>query len=295
MANNIPTIASVFVSRTALILFLTTAMVSVASGQTTLTASRVSENIFQISGAVDEIGVLVGKDGVLLVDGGYMETFPAVDSVLKTLSPVPPRILINTHWHHAFANPAFGANTVIIAHENVGKRLRQANLMFRREIPPQPPSGWPLVTFSDSLSLFFNGERISLHYLPRAHTDGDIVVVFHGSNVVMTGDVFVPHAPWTDYPSGGDFLQTIRAVERLLVLVPKSAKIIPGHGHLCSYQDLQEFKMLLTENLEHVRALKASGKTLEQIQAEGVPQKWKNWITDVPESLFLESIYKAVQ
>src|ERR687896_509481 len=95
-----------------------------------------------------------------------------------------------------------------------------------RLVPPQAPMGWPIMTFKDSLTVHFNGERITLVHLPRAHTDGDVAVVFHGSKVVMTGDVYVPHLPWIDLASGGRLDGLVRAIELLLRITPPDAKIV---------------------------------------------------------------------
>ena len=61
----------------------------------------------------------------------------------------------------------------------------------------RPITEMPLNTFFEAgRDFYFNGEAIFLYHVPNAHTDGDIVVYFRGSDVVVAGDLFVT----TTYP-----------------------------------------------------------------------------------------------
>lgn len=49
-----------------------------------------------------------------------------------------------------------------------------------------------------------NGEAVFLYHEPNAHTDGGSIVLFRGSDVVVTGDLFTPGAyPFLDVDHGG--------------------------------------------------------------------------------------------
>jgi hypothetical protein len=62
--------------RLALLVVLTAGAVSQAQDEfKPITVTHVQGSVYLLDGAVDEIGASVGNDGVLLVDGGYMETF----------------------------------------------------------------------------------------------------------------------------------------------------------------------------------------------------------------------------
>src|SRR5688572_12502595 len=97
-------------------------MAAQAGGQQTdqpirrLTSTHVAGSVHRIDGAVDVIGASIGTDGVLLVDGGYPGTVGALRAELRRLGAVTPRILVNTHWHHAFANDSLASTAVIVAH-----------------------------------------------------------------------------------------------------------------------------------------------------------------------------------
>jgi cyclase len=259
-----------------------------------ITVTYVQGNVYVIDGAIDEIGVSVGKDGILLVDGGYMETFPGVRKAIKGLGKGTPKFLINTHWHHAFANEAFGSSTVLISHHLARERLQHENTMYTYKVAAQPSIAWPVITFDETLTIHFNGEEISLIYLPQAHTDGDIAVIFHQSNVVLTGDVFVPSIPGIDTASGGTVAGLQAGIDKLLQIVPKDARIIPGHGRVSTYPDLLAFRQLVADSVQFVKSELSAGKTLAEIEAAGVPDKWKKWEKEVPQEMFVESIYKQL-
>jgi cyclase len=260
-----------------------------------ITVTHVQGSVYVIDGAIDEIGVSAGKDGILLVDGGYMETFPDVRKSTKSFGKGMPKFLINTHWHHAFANEAFGSSTVLISHSLARARLQHENTMYIYKVAAMPSIAWPVITFDETLTIHFNGEEISLIYIPYAHTDGDIVAIFHQSNVVMTGDVFVPSIPGIDTATGGTVAGLQAGIDKLLQIVPKDAKIIPGHGRVCAYSDLEAFRELVAESIQFVKSEIRAGRSLEEIKAAGVPQKWKSWEKGVPQEMFVEGIYKVLK
>src|SRR5207253_11129564 len=72
--------------------------------------------------------------------------------------------------------------------------------------PPQFPVGaWPTETFNQSRkSIYLNGEGIEVLHQPNAHTDGDAIVFFRRSDVVVAGDVFdTMRFPVIDIAKGG--------------------------------------------------------------------------------------------
>lgn len=134
------------------------------------------------------------------------------------------------------------------------------------------------MTFDDSLSVHFNGEEIKVIHVPSGHTDSDSLVFFTKSNVVHMGDqFFCGRFPNIDMNGGGDVRGYIHNVEQAIEKMPPDAKIIPGHGPLGSITELKEFRAMLVATAGFVERAIAAGKTLEQVEAEGLPEQWRAW------------------
>ncbi|MCA9520007.1 MAG: MBL fold metallo-hydrolase [Myxococcales bacterium] len=243
---------------------------------------KVAGNVFWLTGAGGNIAVSRGVDGLLMVDDQFMPLAKKIEAALKGLGNGPLKFVLNTHWHgdHTGSNPHFGKTALIIAHRNVRKRLtrEQVKKYFKRTIKPLPKSGWPVVTFRQSISIHFNGEEIEVIHLPRGHTDGDSVIFFRGSKVVHVGDLFfVDRFPYVDVDSGGTVEGYLADVRWLLGHIPAGYAIIPGHGAVATLADLKRFEGMLAETIGRVRGWMKANKTLDQMRAAGLGAKWKGW------------------
>jgi glyoxylase-like metal-dependent hydrolase (beta-lactamase superfamily II) len=159
-------------------------------------ANRLSDSVYELEGAGGNIGVLVGKDGVVLVDSQFAVLTPKIKQAVAKLSGKPIRYVINTHWHgdHVGGNENLAkGGSVIVAHDNVRKRMsvEQFNAMFNAKIPASPAGALPVVTFTDEVSLHINGETVHIFRGGPAHTDGDAVVHFVNATVVHMGDTMM--------------------------------------------------------------------------------------------------------
>src|SRR2546421_433309 len=69
----------------------------------------------------------------------------------------------------------------------------------------RPAASWPTDTyFPEEKDIYFNGEAVMLYHEPNAHTDGDSIIFFRKSDVVVAGDTFVTTSyPFIDQASGG--------------------------------------------------------------------------------------------
>jgi len=122
------------------------------------------------------------------------------------------------------------------------------------------------------------GEEIKVIHVPSGHTDSDSLIFFTKSNVVHMGDqFFCGRFPNIDLGGGGDVRGYVRNVEQAIGKIPPDAKIIPGHGPLGTIEDLKAFREMLADTSSFVEKEIASGKTMDQVKAEGLPEKWKSW------------------
>ncbi|HWM90921.1 MAG TPA: MBL fold metallo-hydrolase [Thermoanaerobaculia bacterium] len=243
-------------------------------------AAPVAGKVYLLQGAGGNIGVSVGSDGLLIVDDEFAPLAEKVRAALKGLKSGELAFVLNTHWHydHTGGNETFGREATIVAHENVRKRMEKGQMLRGDQVPPSPPHALPVITFDESVSVHFNGEEIRVLHFPQGHTDGDGIVFFTGSNVVHMGDhYFAGFFPFVDLESGGSLAGLTANIEKVLGQIPDDVKIIPGHGPISSKADLQAYLGMLRETTAHVRGRIDAGKDLKAIQAEGLPEKWKDW------------------
>ena len=263
-----------------------------------ITPVHVAGNVHMLKGAGGNIGVSVGKDGLLMIDDQFAPLAGRVQAALKNFNKGSLKFILNTHWHsdHTGANEIFNKLAPIISHTNVRKRLTQTIKRGKRVFKPRPKGALPVVTFDKSLSIHFNGEEIKVIHYPTGHTDGDSVIFFTKSNVVHMGDhMFSGWFPFVDLSTGGDVEGYTKNVAAILAKIPSDAKIIPGHGPLSDVKDLKKFHGMLTETTTIVRKQIQTGKTLAQVKTKGLPAKWKSWAWRfISVDRWVTTIYKSL-
>lgn len=260
--------------------------------------THVAGKVYMLEGRGGNIGVSVGDDGVMMIDDQYRPLAGKIKAAIEKLGGGAPKYILNTHYHgdHTGGNPEFGEDGTIIAHKNVRVRVSTPQTIFGRTVEPLPKEGWPVITFEEGLSIHFNGEEVRIHHLPAGHTDGDSVAYFTKSNVLHMGDhVFMGMFPFVDLEHGGDVEGMARNVKKMLGMIPADAKIIPGHGPLCSVDDVKTYHRMLVETTERVRKGMKAGKDLDALKAAGVPDEWKPWGNGfIQTDRWVETVYASL-
>jgi glyoxylase-like metal-dependent hydrolase (beta-lactamase superfamily II) len=169
----------------------------------------VSESVSMLVGEGGNIAVSVGGDGTLMIDDQFAPLTPKLLSAVEELGGGPVRLVINTHWHsdHTGGNENLGrAGALLFGHDAVRERMstEQFTAAFGRRTPPSPEEALPVVTFSETLSLHWNGDAIRAVHVANAHTDGDSIIHFTGADVIHMGDTFFNGMyPFVDVSAGG--------------------------------------------------------------------------------------------
>lgn len=235
--------------------------------------SQLTDHVYMLTGAGGNIGLSAGEDGVFIIDDQFSPLHDKIIAAIAEISDQPVRFVINTHWHgdHTGGNEAFGdKGSTIVAHDNVHKRMSTDQYIkrFDAEVPAAPRAALPIVSFNDQLSLHLNGESVTAYYQRDAHTDGDSVVHFAGSNVIHMGDTFFNGTyPFFDLSSGGSIDGLISASQFTITLANDDTQIIPGHGPLANKTDLQAYHDMLVQVRSLIKVHVDAGKTLEETQA----------------------------
>jgi cyclase len=294
---------------------------------TPINVLHVQGNVYMLVGATGNIAVQVGNDGLLMVDTGSAQmtdqVLATIKQVAKPVTSKPLRFIINTHFHpdHTGGNEKARAAGATITGGNVAGNIQDAaegaaiyaheNVMRRMSAPTgakaSTPSGaWPTDTYyGEEQELFFNGEAIQMFHPKSAHTDGDSIVFFRRSDVVMTGDIFMTTSyPIIDVQSGGSVNGVIDALNFILDLTIPAEKqeggtmVIPGHGRLCDEADVVEYRDMLTIIRDRVQDMIKKNMTLEQVKTAKPTRDYDPlygstsgfWTTD----MFVEAVYKSL-
>ena len=109
--------------------------------------------------------ILVGDDGVLLVDTSVAQMGAKIKAAIAKISDKPIRLVINTHAHadHFGANEAMAkGGALIVAHDKLRERMAKGFTAFNQTIPPSPPAALPTVTYADAMTIHFGGETVEL-------------------------------------------------------------------------------------------------------------------------------------
>jgi cyclase len=249
--------------------------------------------------AVFHTVVLVSPEGYLLVDHPEAAANPAIQKALESIGGRRPvKFLLNTHWHydHVGGNAIYGPDAIIVAQENVRKRMmtKQTPFWSPKPIGPYPERAWPVITFRDMVTVHFGGEDVEMDHYATGHTDSDSVVYFARGNVVDVGDLF-----WSKgYVAGGADMEGIaRSLSDVLDRTNDSTVVLTGHTKMSNRRDLAQYVALLKETIALVRKEIAAGKTEKEIASAGLPKFWEPWFAPerVPsESDFMQQVYASV-
>lgn len=251
--------------------------------------------MYMLVGAGGNIAVQIGDEGVVMVDTGVEGASDAVLAAIRALTDKPIKYIINTHAHpdHVGGNAAIikaaggqrtdsggGAGAGLQQNQNGVMVFAHQNAVDRMMFPPAGRTPYPEFAVARSSfitsdkQLHFNGEAIELWWHPSAHTDGDILVYFPRSDVLVAGD-FVQTAtfPVLDPEAGGRLQGVLNGLNQIIDLaVPQfnqigGTRIIPGHGWLCTESDIVELRDMGTIVRDRIQHMIQKNMTLEQVKA----------------------------
>ena len=203
--------------------------------------------------------VLVTNEGVVLVDDKFEIDHENIMAQLKKITNQPVKYVINTHYHadHSGGNPKLQA---------LGAQVVTSQQARDKMVEVKQP-GQANITLENSVRLFVGGKRIEVYRFGRAHTDGDIVVLFPDHRVLSAGDMFTvgdATPQLIDYAGGGsarDWPVTLDGVLKL-----DFDQVVPGHGVVVAKQELRKFRDSTMSLKNRVRDMIAKKSTKAEIE-----------------------------
>ena len=290
----------------------------------------VQGKIFLIGGAGGNISVQVSDEGTLLVDTGDAAATDKVLAELKKIEIRPIRWIINTSadLDHTGGNAkiaktgtanavgggggagggpgganAFNGNSAsILAFQNTLNRMSAPTGKTASRVVDD----WPTDTFfTPRKNFWYGGEPIEMWHEPSAHGDGDILVFFRKSDVIVAGDVIAADRyPYIDAKSGGSIQGIINGLNQIVAMaVPEynqqgGTRVVPGHGRIMNQSDVVEYRDMATIIRDRIALLARQGKTLAEIKALHPTLDYDGnygsttgaWTTE----MFIDEVYKEV-
>jgi cyclase len=234
--------------------------------------NKLSANLYTLEGQGGAIGVLAGPDGVLMVDSQFAPLTDKIVAAIKQINPGPIRFLINTHVHgdHTGGNVNLGKMGVtIIARPQLRARLEKPNPgAGGAPGTPTPAEGLPLLTYDAPMTFHMNGEQVQLIPIPAAHTDGDTLVKFVNTDVIMTGDFYRSLGyPNIDRANGGSLNGMLAGLNKIIELSGPSTRIVPGHGAVVDRTAVAAHRDILVGVRDKIAPMVKKGMTLDQVVA----------------------------
>jgi glyoxylase-like metal-dependent hydrolase (beta-lactamase superfamily II) len=247
---------------------------------------HVAGNVYMLTGDGANIAVQVGPQGALVVDTGSGKLADKAVEAIAKLSPKPIQFIVNTSFHSdhtggnaklqaAGADPSLTGSFFSAQFADAGKGatiIGQVNTQVHME--QQKMAAAPSDTFvEDRRRKYHNDEAVEI-FPQNAVTDGDSVVHFRHSDVIVAGDIFTTtQYPFIDVKNGGSVQGEIQALNFILdrtVYVHDEeggTMIIPGHGRVTDEWDVAEYRDMLVIIRDRVQSMIRSGATLQQVLA----------------------------
>ncbi|GCD48011.1 MBL fold metallo-hydrolase [Streptomyces paromomycinus] len=245
---------------------------------------------------VPNIGVIGGRDAVLVVDTGMgLRNAEAVREFATDYARGRRLYLTTTHFHpeHAFGAQVFVGAATYLVNRDQAEDLRERGPgyleMFRQlgepvarrlagVVPARPDR-----VYGHAHDLDLGGRVVRLRATGRAHSRGDQVIEVPDAGVLFTGDLveagqfaifpwFPPHD--TDV-SGTRWLAVVR---RLADRAPRI--VVPGHGAVGGPQlltDVRDYLELLRHETWTRRDAAVGGQAIADEVAELMIRRYPQW------------------
>jgi glyoxylase-like metal-dependent hydrolase (beta-lactamase superfamily II) len=263
----------------------------VASGKTREIAEHVYVIPDQRINVIPNIGIIVGRDGVLVVDTGMgPRNAETVLHEVKKITSKPVAYLTITHFHpeHGMGAQAFPANTIVIyPTEQKTELLEKGAAMINQfsgvstgiaDLLRPVKIRMPNVTFSEEAEVDLGDFPVRLLHWGSSHTRGDGFVFLPKQRIVFGGDVvvnrFFPIMADSD-SSGTNWIKILGRLEELHPTI-----VVPGHGEVGDVGLILAMREYLVFVRDRVQQMKSEGRSVTDVENKLDPEvraKYKDW------------------
>lgn len=234
--------------------------------------TKVTNTFYTLEGQGGTIGVLVGPDGIFMVDSQFAPLSQKIAAAIHQISDKPIRFMVNTHVHgdHTGGNENFAKMGVtIFSRDELRQRLAHPS-PGANGAPgtPAPAVALPVVTYEGPVTIHMDGEDVHLIPIHKAHTDGDTLVYFPNNDVLMTGDFYRSiQFPNIDRVNGGSLDGMVEGLGTVIGIAGPHTKIIPGHGPTVDRAAVIAHRDMILAIRAKVQVLVDQGKTVDEVLA----------------------------
>ncbi len=293
----------------------------------TVNVQQVLPDFYMLTVNGINVALETGPDGAVVVNSGPASGSDALVAAIKKTTSAPIRFVINTsadveltsaNAHvseagYSFASSQLGRAAPVIAHQNVLLTLtgRMGSDFSAFDLPTE-------VFNRPEFNFYMNDQAVHVMWQPAAHSDGDSVVQFQRSDVVVTGEIFDDtRFPVIDVDHGGSIQGEIDALNRLInaiVVTPRpligrtagpwlqapagGTVVIPVRGPVCDHADLVNYRDMVMTVRARVQDLLDHGKSFAQVKAanptQGFAARFGSDSGDWTTAQFTEAVYRSL-
>ncbi|MEO5922753.1 MAG: MBL fold metallo-hydrolase [Bryobacteraceae bacterium] len=240
--------------------------------QVQIKTTKISNNFYTLEGSGGMVGVLVGPDGVFMVDTQFAPLSDKLVAAIKAITPLPIKYVVNTHLHgdHTGGNENFAKlGATLLSRPQLRERLAHpAPGANGAPGTPAPALALAAMTYDDVVTMRMNGEEIQLIPVRNAHTDGDTMIRFVKNDVIMSGDFYRSiQFPNIDRANGGSLNGMLAGLGQLIGSAGPATKIIPGHGATVDRSAVTAHRDMLLVLRDRIAPMVQQGKTLAEVVA----------------------------
>jgi len=250
--------------------------------------------------------IILTEEGPVIIDTGQtLIDSREVAAAVRTLTPLPVRLVINTEVHpdHTTGNFVFSPPALIVNHEGAGEAMRKAYDPNRAAtLAAQSPEmrdaaqgyrlATPQIEYHDKTTLRIGERTIELLHLKNVHSEADTAVWLPKERVLFAASVALPGSinnirPFVAIPD------MLAAMKMLKALNPEV--VVPGHGSPGTAKIFDDNARYYTLLLERVGAMVRAGKSLDQVKQELRMPEYADWSYQERMPSNIEAAYRAAK